>query len=219
MTHTAPGCFGAASVFAHDSEVCARCESFSDCSGAAMKTLESIKGIINVDDLMKRHAAAKRKANENLAKRDTEQDAAAPPGNIQAGVQTTPVERKTQVQKVEFELTEDEQAVVAKLPKKASSIAISLLKGGMLDQLREGLSKGENPFTSSQRWPAYLRTAAQALIEGGFTRADLKARFMAEFDWQDTTAGPHVSLVLALLMSFKVIQVQGDKFCPLPATA
>lgn len=219
MTQQAPGCFGAASVFAHDSEVCNRCESFGACSGESLKTLESIKGIINVDDLMKRHAAAKRKANEALVKRDAERSAAMPPGNIQAAVQTAPVERKTQVLKVEFELNEDEKAVVAKLPKKASSIAISLLKGGMFDQLRNGLARGENPFTSSQRWPAYLRTAAQALIEGGFTRADLKARFMAEFDWQDTTAGPHVSLVLALLMSFKVIQVQGDKFCPLPATA
>lgn len=59
-----PGCFSAASVFLHDSEVCRECMAFSPCADASFKVLEAIKGRVDVTELLKKHEAAHKASDQ-----------------------------------------------------------------------------------------------------------------------------------------------------------
>lgn len=54
-----PGCFGAASVFARDSDACKRCEAFAQCDTAVTATLQALSSMIDVSALLKRHDTAR----------------------------------------------------------------------------------------------------------------------------------------------------------------
>lgn len=57
-----PGCFASAAAFSCDSHVCKCCDSFADCSIAVVKTLNSIRSEINVEEVLRRHGCAAKKA-------------------------------------------------------------------------------------------------------------------------------------------------------------
>lgn len=191
----APACFAAASVFAHDSEVCRRCQAFGSCADASLQTLEKIKGIINVQDLLKRHEKA-RKASQT-AKPTQATPTCSPLPQKQ-------VERKTQVAQVKFDISVNDDEVIATLPTKPKALAISLCKAGLIDKARKELASGINPF--AERGPGFLRVAFSLLIKQGFTRKALREALQDQLGWTESTAMSHASIAVALLAAFNITQ-------------
>jgi len=201
----APACFAAASVFSHDSTVCRGCHQFENCATASLRTLEAIKGVINVEDLIRRHEKAKRATAKAVA-----------PSLAANKPLPAKVERKTQMVKVQFEVDKKEGDVIATLPVKPQEIAIRLCKEGKLNEIRKGLDENRNALAESG--PQFLRVAVDHLLAGGFTRKELREAFKAELGWGDSTAASHVSMTLALFRSFRIAQAVEDRFVLVPAT-
>jgi len=205
----APACFAAASVFAHDSDVCRECKSYDACAAACVQTLESIRNVINVEDLLRRHQAARKQAVKALQKADQEAAAAAPPGGLPPPpLPVTPVQRKTKITKVEFELSPDQQDLIARLPIKPRELAVRLTKTGDLDKYRADLLAGVNTF--DQSGPAFLRVATKLLLSGGFTKSTLREAYERDLEWTTGTAQSHVGIVCALLAAFKFVKQEPE---------
>lgn len=215
----APGCYGAASVFSMDSQVCQACVAFQECGDAAIKTLEAIKSTINVTDILARHQAARQKAMAIKVKRQAPQPVEQSPIPVaQPKPIDKPVERKTAMQRVTFEISGADQAVIMKIGEKSVKTkeqAIVLCKQNKINAMRADLPKGVNPFDTSG--PSFLRVACDMLLRGGFTKATYKARLMADLAWTDGTAGSHVAIACALLYSFGIVVGKGDGFALNPA--
>lgn len=215
----APGCFGAASVFSMDSQVCQACVAFKDCGDKAIETLEAIKSTINVADILTRHQAARQKALANKPKPVAPQPIEQSPIPIaQPKPITKPVERKTAMQRVTFEISEADQAVIMRIGEKSVKTkeqAVVLCKQNKINAMRWNLPKGLNPFSTSG--PAFLRIACDMLINGGFTKASYKARLVADLSWTDGTAGSHVAIACALLFAFGIVVGKDDSFVLNPA--
>jgi hypothetical protein len=128
---------------------------------------------------------------------------------------TAPVQRKTTVQKVTFEVSADQQDAIAKIGNsKTASLAVVLCKMNKVTDIRASVLRGVNPFAESG--PSFMRVACDALIDGGFTKAQLKARLMDELVWTDGTAGSHVAQACGFLQAFGVIQAIGGKYTVVP---
>jgi|GEM_PF-1940367 len=215
----APGCFGAASVYSMDSQVCQACAAFKECGDAALKTLESIKSVINVADLLARHQAARKRAADARAKPVAPQPVESSPIPVaQPKPITKPVERKTTMQRVTFSISDADQAVVMKIGEKSSKTkaqAIVLCKTNKIDAMRKELPKGINPFATNG--PTFMRVVCSMVLSGGFTKASLKSQMMQELDWTDGTAASHVAMAAALMFSFGIVKMEGDKFVLNPA--
>lgn len=201
----APACFGSISCFARDSEHCRQCAAYAACEVQSGETLEAIKSIVNVDDLIRKHQMArlKEKSKAEKARYDMNKAKAvsyAPPQPKMPEV----AQRATKVEKVVLEVSAEDQAMVEKLPVKAQPIALSWLKTGVIHQIREGLKENKNAMAGKK--PQWLDKLVDGLIQGGFTKGELKNRFMTELEWTEGTAASHVSLGLALLLCFRVIK-------------
>jgi hypothetical protein len=222
----APGCYAAASVFSHDSEVCRQCGVFDDCAGASLKTLEAIQSTVNVQDLLRRHAAARKgqgvmpgpalraqaaamqatSVAQAMAEQDDDEVVAAAPEK-RTELPKTPVARTTKVEKVEMPVTHDDAEILALLPKKAAEHAARFIKAGLIDAMRKDLQAGVNTFAQSK--PEFMRVVCDALISGGTTRSALKQRLMQELGWGDGSAGSHVSQAWPIMTRFQ-IAVEND---------
>lgn len=202
----APACFAAASVFSHDSNVCRGCPHFAECADASLRTLEAIKGVINVEDLIRRHEKAKRATTKAVEP------------SIEPATKPLPakVERKTQVVKVQFEVDQKDGDVIATLSVKPQEIAIRLCKEGKLRDIRKGLDQNRNAL--AETGPQFLRVAVDRLLAGGFTRSELREAFKAELGWGETTASSHVSMTLPLFKAFKIAQEVEGRIVLIPAT-
>lgn len=213
-TDNKPGCFGAATVFSHDSTVCQACPMFDNCGAASLERLNAIKEIVNVKDLLAKHAKAQ-KGQKPIrdARRQDKVDEAPPP--VQESTQkpqiTEPVERKTQVAKVTFEIDAETKQVIARIPnQKAAQQAIVLCKSNRIEIARQALTDGLNPFNDDG--PKYLAVAADLLLAGGFTRQSLKDAYQERLGWTPATASSHVSIVVGLLPAFDIAAQEGDNF-------
>lgn len=204
--NNAPACFGSISCFSSDSEHCKKCVAFTTCEARSIETLHSIKSIVNVDDLLRKHRLARLKEKEKREKARAEMNKAkevtyAPP---QPKMPQQTVERATKVEKVVLEVTAEDQAMVERLPVKAQPIALSWLKNGVIHEIREGLRENKNAMADKK--PVWLDKLVDGLLKGGFTKTELRDRFMNELGWSEGTAASHVSLGLALLFCFKIIK-------------
>lgn len=220
----APGCFAAASVFSHDSNICKACSAFAPCSEASVETLKRIQGLVNVEDLLKKHSVAKAKYQAlGQVKFD-----AVPPANKfaeaakiaiesreQPKMPVEPVERHTEKVKVMVEIDATTNDIIAKLPVKPRDLAVTLCKRGTLDTMRGDLSAGRNPFATSK--PEFMRVVCDALLNGGFTKPQLKKLFMEKLKWGDGTAGSHVAIACALITAFGIVQENEGKLILAPA--
>lgn len=212
----APGCFAAASVFSHDSEICRRCCAYDACAAASLETLQAIRGVIDVSDLLKRHEKAKRAARQAIRAADEKASAELPPGNAQPPLPGA-AERKTEVVKVQFETSADEERVIATLPVKARPIALSFCKSGMLNRIKKELREGRNAL--AETGPGWLRVAIDRLLAGGFVRSELREAMRQELGWEDSSAGPHTSMTVAMFLAFGIIQETEGRLVLVPATA
>lgn len=211
----APGCFAAASVFSHDSEVCRKCCAFDACAAASMETLQRIRGLIDVSDLLKRHEKAKKAARKIIQENDEKAAAALPPGNNQPPL--VGAERKTEVVKITFDTSADEERIIATLPVKVRPIALSFCKSGMLNRVKKELCNGRNAL--AETGPGWLRVAIDRLLAGGIVRSELREAMREELGWEDATCGPHTSMAIAFFLAFGVAQETEGRFVLVPATA
>lgn len=208
----APGCFAAASVFSHDSDVCRKCVVFADCSAASLDTLEKIRHLIDVSDLLRRHEKAKRATRQALAESDEKLAAHQPPGNIQPP--PTGVKRKTEVAKITFEVSEDEERVIAMLSSKVKPIAVTFCKTGMLSRVKKELREGRNAL--AETGPGWLRVAVDLLLRGGFTRSELRKEMQCKLGWGESSTGPHTSMAVSLLVGFGIAINDDNRFVLAP---
>jgi hypothetical protein len=209
----APGCFGAASVFSHDSKTCKACPQFNQCADLSLERLQSISGTVNVTDLMRKHQRAQQRASIDRAAQQEEEEVkngrviqrAKPIGQIQ---------RKSTVEKVAFEIDPETQTAIANIGnKKANAFALTLCKNMTVDQIRADFRAGLNPFKS----PNWLHTVGNMLCGDPFTKAQLKVQFMTEFNWSDGTAGSHVSIAVALVTGIGIAMEHQGSFMLSPA--
>lgn len=205
----APGCFASASIYANDSSVCQRCVAYDACSAASLETLEAIKGIVNIDDFMKRHHKARSAAQVAMKESDEVEAAALPPGNVPQPTPERPVERKTKVVQVTFEVSEDEQSIIAKLNKKPGVEAVRLCSSGMIPEIRKCITDKRNPFTEK---PRFLRVAFDLLLSGGFSRHELRDALVSQLSWEPSSAVSHVAIATDLLLAFGFIQENAGRF-------
>ena len=213
----APGCFAAASVFSHDSEVCRNCCAFDACAAAALETLQAIRSIVNVDDLLKRHARAKKISRDAIQAADAEVAASQPPDNNQPPLPQT-VERKTQVASVTFETSADEEQIIATLSSSNSKkLAIALCKTGAIQRIKKGVQEGR--VALSDKSPSYLRVALTTLISSGFTKSELCEVYMRELGLAEGSARSHVSFLYPVLAAFGVGQEIEGRLVATPVTA
>lgn len=203
----APGCFGAASVYSMDSDVCKACVSFAGCGNKAIDNLQLIRQQVDVSDILKRHQAALAR-NRNASATATPKSAPIKISHIavaQPNPITRPIERTTASERVSFDLSEEDRNVIATIAianKKTAAQALILAKANKIEAMRSLLPKGENPFDNSG--PNYMRVACDMVIGGGFSRAELKLELMSKLGWGDGTAATHVSMISAMLFAFAI---------------
>lgn len=212
----APACFSAASVFSHDSDVCRKCEAFAKCADASMQTLQQIRQIINVEDLLKRHEKAKRVSREALAEEDRRKAEQLPPGNGQAPTMKS-AERKTQMVKVVAEITANDDSIIATLPVKPKQVAIALCKNGLMSHIKKDVAAGRN--TLAKTGPGFLREAIALLLSGGFSRAELRAALENNLGWQQAAAASHVSIAVSIFTAFGMAQEVEGRIVPAESLA
>lgn len=212
----APGCFAAASVFGSDSKACQQCVAFAECGVASVKTLEEIKGMIDVRDLLARHSKARKKSEaERIAALPPEPEPVVATAPQPAPI-VEPVERKTSVAKIVFDVSADHQDVIANITNgKAKTQAIVLCKQNKIESAVRDLAAGVNPFAESP--PKYLRVVCDLLLGGGFTRASCKEALIAQLGWSDGTAAAHVSMACAVVAAFNIAQETSGVFALSPA--
>jgi len=202
----APGCFASASVYGADSVVCQACPAYAGCGEESVKTLQEIRQLVDVTDLLARHKAARARVAHRLSppgKKKPVEPSTVPVSQAPAIVQ--PLERTTPMVKTVHSISPEDQATIDMLGTKnlkAREQAIVLCKNGKVDDMRSLLPVQGNPFAESG--PKYLRVACDMLMRGGFTKAQFKMQLVSELKWGDTTAASHVALACALLYSFKI---------------
>ena len=205
----APGCFGAASCFASDSEICKQCPASAQCLIEVGKTLEKIKGVINVADYLKKHEKAK-----EAARKKVEESAAARPMTTMP-LPGKKVERKTKVETITYELTDEQNKLVAELPVKAQSFVVQLCKTGLATRIKADLKQGKNPM--SECGPKWLALTIDCLIKGGITKSDLKNTFVDAFGWTPETAASHTSLAFKIFPALDIATVEGSNMVAHPS--
>lgn len=215
LNQKAPGCYGAASVYSSDSSVCRGCVAYETCGSTSLATLESIRATVDVRDLLKRHAAARAKAEPApVAPQPIEKR----PPPAQPRLANRQIERKTPQEKVTFELTTEMSSTIERIAaqnKKAADQATTLCKMGRINDMRAMLPKRVNPFAESG--PSFLRVVCDHLINGGFTRAELRVAMAQALAWTEETAASHISMAIAILGAFRIVGKDGEKIVLHPA--
>ena len=70
----------------------------------------------------------------------------------------------------------------------------------MIHDIKEGLAKRKNAIACKK--PVWFVKTVQLLVDGGFTKAELKVYLMRELGWADGSAAGHVSLGIVILTAF-----------------
>lgn len=200
----APGCFGSPSCFAQDSKICTKCPAHQTCGVEVLNTLERIKSIVNVSDLIHKHKQALTKARQERKERFKGESAPAKPPRPMP----KSVERTSKIEKITYEIDEETQSLIGTLPVKAQSFATQLCKTGLVQRIKKDLKQGENPLAKTG--PKFLSLTLTSLINGGFTKSELRSKFIEEFNWTDNTAASHVSLAVKLLVMFEIAVESGS---------
>lgn len=218
----APGCFGAASVYGTDSEICKACVAYESCGAAAYRTLEFIQSTINVRDILAKHAAARQIAVARSA--ETTPTARgklfphAPINTTQVSQPVLPliVKRKTTVERVKYEISAEFAAIIEGINSvKAREVATALCESNKITECFADLPRSVNPFDTSG--PHYVRITCDMLLHGGFTQAQLKKRLVTDRGMTEGGASSHSSLICAIFMAFGLMVGKDGRFTLNPA--
>lgn len=206
-----PGCYGAASVFSHDSATCRACPLFVECSRESLERLQTLSERINVADLIKKHARAQARATPERAERHHETET-RDTRVIQRAQPIEPIQRKTKLETVVFEIDPDTQSAIALIGnKKASAQAVTLCKTGTVESIVRDLNAGVNPIPPLPKW---LHIVGNMLCPSPWplTKQSMKAAFMGQLGWKDQTAASHVSIAVALITGLGIAVEEGQEF-------
>lgn len=154
MLEQSPLCFGAITFYAADSDKCSVCPFAGDCGEKVKQHIAEVSRIIDVDDLMLRHKAYRRKGGAQSLIPDT--------GRL--NTQAPAAEREMTV--ATATITPADGGVVVDVRTEAKSILTHMLRVGSLDEIRESLRTGSNPFPASMTREHIL---AELLIKGPAT--------------------------------------------------
>lgn len=210
----APACYGAISCFTKDSVHCKQCVAYVACGEQSYKTLLAIKSVVNVDDLLRKHDKARLAQQAKRDKLRAEMNQKAEQTAYTKPKTPELVERATKQEKVIFEVTEQDEKIIMTLPVKAQPFALTLIKSGLMHEVKAGVKVGKNAISGKK--PMWLERTVGLLIGGGFTKAELKAYLMQELGWSDNSAGAHVSLGIAILCGFGIAQEESGRIVVVP---
>lgn len=196
----APACFGAPSCYASNSKICEGCVAYKQCGQEVTATLERIKGIVNVEDMLHKHNQALAKARNERKEKKAEETKP----DLEKPMRPMPkqVERASKVEKIVYEIDERTETLIMALPVKARTFATQLCKAGLIAQIKANLKTGGNPLEKTG--PKWLSVALVKLIDGGFDRAGLRVTFTEQLQWSNETAASHVSLAIKLFTMFDI---------------
>lgn len=214
-----PGCFGAASVFSHDSTVCQQCPSFTECASESLARLQSMSERIDVSDLIKKHTRAQAIARPNRAERH-QSDETRDTRIVQRAQPIEPIQRKTRLETVTFEIDSATGEAIALIGnKKASAQALLLCKSMTVDMTLKDLNAGVNPFPPTPKWlhlvGEMLNPSRASLYP--VTKASIKAEFMGQLGWKDQTAASHVSIASAMIVGLGIAVERDCQFVLSPS--
>jgi hypothetical protein len=107
------------------------------------------------------------------------------------------------------------QSVLDSLPVRVAKVMKPLMTRGQDAKARYCVATGKNPFDASN--PRWLTLAGEVLIAGGFTKAQLRERYMKEFGWSEGTAFSRVSIVATLFPALRIATITGDRIVCVPS--
>lgn len=103
---------------------------------------------------------------------------------------------------VKPDLTPEQEASIAALPKKAGAYLRTLLKRGIVAQIRRCARAGVNPFPEAKYRPAHL--AYELLMKGGFSKRDLRLAYAGTLGWKDSAAAPQVTIIWQVFQALEI---------------
>lgn len=192
---TTPGCFGYPSTFKHTSPICSKCSSKAACADKVSEKLNAIAKKVDISDFVARHD------NESgLAPLLTKESV------IQLDAKK-PVKRIQPVSVVKRTFSEQEELLIASLPKKVAVIARQIMQDGVDKTAIRELIKGVNPFAFNGK--RFLHLACKLLLDDGFTRKQLMTLYMEKTSetkgMTKDTAASHVTMALSMFKAFKMV--------------
>jgi hypothetical protein len=196
---SAPGCFGHASIFKHESKICGACDSFDVCESVVGERLQSFSAKANLADFIARHD------NGNIARGATARVSST------NSVDSKNVERKQPVSRVRRVFTEVEQNIISSLPKKTQGDVQRIFEQRLDKTMLESITSKVNPFPFKGK--RYLHVACELLIrDGGFTKQSLREHYIRRLSWTKQTSFAHVSMVIAIMTKLSVVTPTKEGF-------
>lgn len=202
-----PGCFGSPSVYTAESVHCMRCASYKDCGPASIDSLERIKGLVDVQDLIQRHRQARQKSIKSSASKDIDDKKAQ--WEESAKSLADDERREPQVRTTErVKIAVKNELLSMTLGNEAREIAVKIIRSNAIGVALEMLRKGINPFVQTRH--RLLIQTGDLLVSGGFTKAQLVKFCKDELGWEARESEMHVSTLIAILSKSGVTIIDGD---------
>jgi hypothetical protein len=171
---------------------------------------------IDVSDLIKKHTRAQAIARPDRAQRH-QSDETRDTRVIQRAQPIEPIQRKTRLETVTFEIDPDTKSAIALIGnKKASAQALLLCKSLTVDMAVKDLNAGVNPLPVTPKWLHIMGNMLCPSPEP-VTKATIKAAFMQQLGWKDQTAASHVSIAIALITGLGIAVELDSRFVLSPS--
>ena len=199
MTH--PSCFGLPSVYLPTSPVCGSCTSQARCVPSCHRMLVALSDKLDVTGNL---ALLERTGLVVLSEATPAIDGA-----------TTIEAPAAQAVRVNLAIDAPAQLLLDGLPVRVAKFLKPLIERGQDVKARHSLAAGNNPFDLST--PRWLQFTGARLLGCSFTKAELRALFVREFDWSDATASSRVSIVVSLFPALRIATVSGDRIVCTPS--
>jgi hypothetical protein len=200
MAH--PSCFGLPSVYLPSTPTCGQCKSQARCVPSCHRMLVALSDKLDVT------------GNLALLERT---------GLVVLSEATLPVDGATTIEapvaqavRVNLAIDAPAQLLLDGLPVRVAKFLKPLIERGQDVKARRSLAAGKNPFdASTPRWLQF--TGARLLLQNSFTKSDLRAMYVREFEWSDATASSRVSIVVSLFPALRIATVMGDRIVCTPS--
>lgn len=199
------GCFGAASVFDADYHVCQTCAARNACGEQATRNLQHLRSQIDLSGILVRHGRQR-----GVTPRCASAPVAIAPSPTSAAKSAS---ESAPESSMDSDIGAADQKIIDLINQqnsKAGEQARTLCKHNKINECRAQLPLRVNPF--AQSGPSFMRVACDLLLNGGFTKATLKAHLMSLLGWSKGTAATHVAMTAVLLYAFGIATLEDDTF-------
>lgn len=179
-----PSCHGDPSVFSFKSKTCTGCQHFDSCVNITHDCLLQLRPAPAIAVMLERHARFE-----------------ASKGDKSAGF----IEGKR-------DLTAEEEHTASQLTARAAVQYRRIVSEGFIPLMKQGLARATNPFRIEGY--KYLHIAFASLLSGGFTKRELRIRYMNDCQWGEGTAFSAVNMIWHLFPAFGVATDEGGVMRP-----